>query len=430
MNLADLNAIVGEENVLSGAAAVEYSVAGVVPGAVVVPADRGEAARVIRLAAENGWALVPCGGGTAIDAGFPPTRLDLVLSTRRMNRVVDYQPDDMTVTVEPGVTLADLERTLAERGQILPLDPPNPERATVGGLVATAASGSWRAAFGTPRDWVIGCRVVGVDGQEVRGGGQVVKNVAGYDLPKLYTGSYGTLGLITEVTFKVMPYAGVYGYALVGVDTPAAAEELASSVRNSDLQPAIMDLITAEVAQAAGVSVPGGKAWALFLQFIHVPEAVRWQLDHLAQLSAAVGGTTLELAEELGDAVRSSLRAFPESAPLIARMVTTSGQAGALAGATAALLNGGGLASRVLAHAATGQVYAAVEVGADASLAEALRALVPAGGSCSFPRLPEELRASVDPWGHPGAAGALMRGIKETLDPQRVFSPGRFAGRI
>ena len=183
MDLEAVGRVVGIDHVRGGDSALGCSVNGVAPAAVAAPATPAEAACLVLLARERGWAIVPFGGGTWIQFGSAPTRFDLAISTRRLTRVVDYQPDDMTVTVEPGVTLSVLAQTLERRQQILPLDPPLPSRATAGGTVAAAASGPWRAGFGTPRDWLIGCRVVADDGQEVRGGGQVVKNVAGYDLP-------------------------------------------------------------------------------------------------------------------------------------------------------------------------------------------------------------------------------------------------------
>src|SRR5262249_8362846 len=168
--------------------------------------------------------------------GGPPSRLDAVVVTRRLNRILDYQPDDMTVTVEAGVTVAELQRTLAERSQFLPLDPPLAARATLGGTVAANVSGPWRAGYGTAPDWLIGLRIAAADGQVVKGGGRVVKNVAGYDLCKLYTGSLGTLGVLYELTFKVMPRPEASAVAAVPVRLDQV-EPLVAAIMDSDLAP-------------------------------------------------------------------------------------------------------------------------------------------------------------------------------------------------
>ena len=423
MDLAELQRIVGAENAVAGDATGEYAVNGVTPGAVVAPGSRDEAVEVIRLAAAQGWSLLPFGGGTQISLGARPERLDLVLSTRRMDRVLDYQPNDMTVTLEPGVTLSALQRVLAERGQFLPLNPWLPDRATVGGTVAAAAHGPWCAGYGTTRDWIIGCRAVGADTREVRAGGLVVKNVAGYDLPKLYTGSFGTLGFISEVTFKVMPIPGVSGYCTVPVENAPQAEALLAAIRNSDLQPVVLELVH---TGAEGE----GKLGALFIQFLQVPEAVEWQVQRLGELAAQQGLAVRRLGDGAGAGMLVAYRDEPASLPFVARIGTTSSRVAEVSAKAADLVRQRGQSPQIVAHAANGRVYVGADA-ADRTLAEALRALANSVGAvCVFPRLPAELVGTVDPWGAVGPEARLMRGIKSTLDPQGVFAPGRFVAGI
>lgn len=413
-DLERLRSIVGADGVVPDGEA-RYAVSGVAPGAVVAPQDREQAAAVVSLAREQGWALTPCGGGTHIDFGFPPSRLDLVLSTRRFNRVVDYQPDDMTVTVEPGVTLAELQALLATRGQFLPLNPPLPERTTAGGMVAAATSGPWRAQFGTPRDWVIGCRVVGTDGKEVRGGGLVVKNVAGYDLPKLYTGSFGTLGLLTEITFKVMPAPPALGVCRVSLNGPPALETFIAAVQGSDLQPASFEL---------------DRTWEAVLEFRHVPEAIEWQLQHTASLAERQGAEFRRVPDESAPQLLSQLVNRAAGSEFEAKLSGVSSEVASLVAAVVELCAQHQPQARVNASLATGQVYVGAPT-ATAGLAEGLRAAAAAkGAACVFPRLPAELTGRVDPWGKVGPELELMRGLKNTLDPQGVFSPGRFVGGL
>jgi len=414
--------IVGADHVLAGAEAGAAAVAGVAPTVVAVPGSVPEAVALIRAVAEAGGALVPRGGGTHIEAGRAPSRLDLLLDTRRLSRVVDYQPDDMTVTLEPGVTLAALAAVLAPRGQFLPLDPPRPAEATVGGTVAAAATGAWRAGYGAPRDWVIGCRVIGADGVEVRAGGQVVKNVAGYDLPKLYTGSFGTLGLITEVTFKVLPCPPARGACSIACPSPEAMGDVIRQVLDSDLQPTAVE----------AVLEPGtdSDTWLLTLEFRHVEEAVEWQCGQLRALAADAGLPCERLHDELADSRIRQAAELSLSEAFVARLGGSSARFANLAPAAADVCRAHGVAPRIAGHAATGQVYVAAAE-ATPALARDLREMVRRHQAlCVFPRLPAALHTEVDPWDEPGPELALMRAIKATLDPAGVFSPGRFVGGI
>jgi FAD/FMN-containing dehydrogenase len=171
--------------------------------AVAFPRNIDELSEVMRLASGEGWRVIPAGAGTWLEMGARPERFDLVVSTAKMNRTLEYEPADLTATVEAGVPLAAFNRRAAEDRQFIPLDPFGAERSTIGGVIATASSGPLRCAYGTPRDWLIGVAVVAADGRITRAGGKVVKNVAGYDLCKLYTGSFGTLAVIAETSFKL-----------------------------------------------------------------------------------------------------------------------------------------------------------------------------------------------------------------------------------
>ena len=177
------------------------------PQGVISPATVEQIATVLSLLEAEGAAIVPVGGGTQVHVGYPPAqdRPVFMVRTTRLNRVLDFQPDDMTVTVEPGITLEALQKTLATHNQTLPLDVPYAPRATMGGIVSANSSGFWRPAYGTPRDLLIGVKALMTESTEVKGGGKVVKNVAGYDVCKLFTGAWGTLGILTELTFRTRP---------------------------------------------------------------------------------------------------------------------------------------------------------------------------------------------------------------------------------
>jgi glycolate oxidase FAD binding subunit len=196
-------ALVGNEYVRAATAA--DAVARVQPKLVIEPGTESELAEVLRLANDAGLAVIPRGGGTKLGWGNPPTRADLILSTARLTEIIEHAWADLTVSVEAGCTIQRLQETLAQHGQRLALDPLWPERATIGGVLSTNDSGALRLRFGALRDLIIGATIALPDGTLASSGGKVVKNVAGYDLPKLVTGALGTLGVITRAVFRLHP---------------------------------------------------------------------------------------------------------------------------------------------------------------------------------------------------------------------------------
>ncbi|HEX7550763.1 MAG TPA: FAD-binding oxidoreductase, partial [Candidatus Methylomirabilis sp.] len=195
-----LEKIVGAEYVGAGpAATARFAVDGVIPGLTVRPGTQDEVAKAVSACAAAGATMIPWGGGTAMGLGNRPSRADAVVRLDRLDRIVEFDAANLCVTVEAGVRLELLQGTLAQKKEILPLDPPADVKVTIGGLVAANQSGPARLLYGTVRDWVLGMRVVLPDGQRIHCGGRVIKNVSGYDMNKLFIGSLGTLGILTEV---------------------------------------------------------------------------------------------------------------------------------------------------------------------------------------------------------------------------------------
>src|SRR5918995_3057509 len=205
VSLEDLQRIVGEEHARE--ATSEDAVDGVGPSFVAEPGSVEETSELLRFAAEEGLAVSPRGGGTKASLGNPPRELDLILSTVRMDEVIEHVPGDQVVRVQAGIRLRDLQERLAGSDQMLGIDPPE-EGATVGGAVAANSTGPRRYRYGTIRDLIIGITVILSDGTVAKAGGKVVKNVAGYDLSKLFTGSLGTLGVIANANFRLHPRPG------------------------------------------------------------------------------------------------------------------------------------------------------------------------------------------------------------------------------
>ena len=183
-------------------------------------------------------------------AGGIPQRYDVALDTTRLNRIVEHVAEDLTVVVQAGARLQDLQDHLARRGQYLPLDPPLPDRATIGGVLASNAGGPWRHAHGWPRDWLLGMKVALPDGSLVKSGGRVVKNVAGYDMSKLFVGSFGTLGVIVEAAFKVVPLPPARATAIAFFASPSTAVRAALALHARNLRVESLELLNTEAAKA------------------------------------------------------------------------------------------------------------------------------------------------------------------------------------
>lgn len=435
--LDSLLAAVGRENALREDEAAEFAVAGLAPRLALFPASLESLCEALAAAHAQELALAPYGGGTQLGIGAPPTRLDAVVVTQRLNRLIDYQPDDMTVTVEAGMTVAELQRVLGERGQFLPLDPPLPERATIGGTVAANASGPWRAGFGTARDWLIGVRVVAAGGQVIKGGGRVVKNVAGYDLCKLYTGSLGTLGVLYELTFKVMPRPEASAMAAVALSLEQV-EPLLAALMDSDLAPSSLELFT-----AAGdpVGAAAQREAVLMVRFDGPREAVEWQLGELETTAGRVSpgshrdhrsAAVPPLTTDHWTLVRNW-----SSGPWawLAAAGTISSEVVALVQAGERLAAAMGVPLEIGARAANGVVFfgarGPLSPGAALELTHGLRGEASSrGGSLVIHQAAPELRPGLDPWGPLGPELRLIQGIKSQLDPKAILNPGRFVGGL
>ena len=411
-----------------------YEVDGRRPAAVIQPADADGVAAVVGFAAARGLALTARGGGSMVDLGNAPSRLDLVLDMTRMDRILEHHPQDLTVTVETGITIGALQRALAEHGQTLGLDPPLAERATVGGVLAANAWGPRRQRYGTARDLLIGSRAVLADGTRIRAGGKVVKNVAGYDLNKLLIGSLGTLGVITEATFKVAPLPPGRGMIVAAFPTPEAAHAAAIEVNRGRILPMTLDLIGPPAARrlsADSQAEPADGAWLLAVELggttAGVERATR-DLVHAmtaagsSEVTALEGGQRERLLQRLRDYGRS-----PEGpADVILRVSVRPSE---VAMAVRALERAPRPPDAVIARAGSGTAYGYwEELGAAeaATMVETVRqTLASPAGAVVLEKAPPAVKAMVDVWGLAGPDVDLMRRIKASYDPAGVLSPGR-----
>lgn len=404
-------------------------VAGVKPRWVALPENVEEIAAVLRAATAHGLAVVPVGAGTKLHWGAPPERCDLLLDTCCLNQVLEHAAGDLVVRVQAGVTMGALAETLARGGQELAIDVPDPD-ATVGGTLAAAVAGPRRLRYGTARDLLIGATLVLADGTIAKSGGKVVKNVAGYDLGKLFTGSYGTLGVIAEATFRLHPlpadrrwvtaaypvagYTAEHGERRFVNDFPVDPARLVGAIATSAAEPSAIEIDWPEVLFGpftVAVLVEGAAAGPR-------AEAIR-------ELMSGYG------AEAAVDAAPPPWWGRPPGDEILLEVRVPPGEIGT---AMAEVSSAAPTDVRVRGSAASAVLQVALPGDADPGRAERFvvdvrDGVADAGGRVVVLAAPEEIARRVDRWGRIGALG-LMRRVKERFDPERVMAPGRFVGGI
>lgn len=423
--VSDLETLLGGEAVLPPDRCGDFTVDGLVPRAAVAPASVEQVAEVLRYAHRQGLALIPWGGGTMMRMGNVPRRYDIALSLSRLNRVLEHEPADLTLTCQAGVTLAEVQRHLAPAGQLLPLDPPQRERATIGGTLAASASGPSRHAYGTARDFTIGLRAVTAHGRIIKAGGRVVKNVAGYDLCKLYIGSLGSLGVIVEATFKLFPLPRAERAFLLALDSASAACALARELHRRGLSLRSLQLLNRWAAAQVGLAQPG--PYLLLLHIAGSPPAVeRTRREALAAASPAAQSIDADLDIAICEAAAGL--ASPSHHSLLGKLALLPTEVPKAVEACHSWEH----PASVLAWPTVGIVYMGWATGGDTwDLLPRLRRLAAQlGGNLTILACPEEAKEHIDVFGELPSPFPLMRRLKEQWDPQGVLSPGRFLGRL
>jgi len=414
-----------------GDATWRYAAAGVVPRTVVRPRSPAELVEVVRGARDRGEAIIPVGRGARLGIGNPPRRYDVAVSTEQMAAVESHVVEDMTITVEAGMTLRRLDEVLAAGGQWLPLDPAVADETTVGGVIAADANGPLRHAYGKVRDYLLGVEMVTGAGEIVVVGGRVVKNVAGYDVAKVLCGSFGTLGIITAATFKTRPRPRTRRLYAWRCPDLAEAVRRAGAVDRVDLRPCVVEALNDRACESIGLEC----AAALVLELTGSQTEVDEQDRVLAEVSAgAATAWPVDKASGVAQAIRNFALPVNEEA-LVARVATRPADLAELLGRVEREALRRGAAVEIAAHAGVGvarcQLFGGGDVPRLALLAEWLRlAFVERGGWVVFEAMPAELRGKLDTWGFNQPTVSLMRGVKRVFDPQGVLSPGRFVGGI
>ena len=425
--------IAGRARVRDDTGSLEAAIVdGLRPRWVVGPASIDELSRVIALAQDAGLAVVPRGTGSSLELGHPPSRVDVVLELAGLDRLIEYNPDDLTITVQAGMAAGTLAALLAPHRQWLPIDPPGIAARTLGGVTATNASGPLRARFGGLRDLLLGVRLVQPDGVVTWGGSKVVKSVSGYDVPKLMVGALGTLGVLAELTLRLHPLPDSERSWLVPLDRPQAAQDFVGRLIDSPLQPSRVELFNDNAARLllaesgrAGVAVSIGS----------VADAVRDQGERLGAMAKAVDAGVVPLPEGFWSRVSSAMEPPPgwtalHVTSLAGHLADTVDAIGDIVGTAAS--NADVRLSGCASFGTLRLLMGGASVAEMAAVTTRVRAWVgDIGGSAVIARGPVELRRTVDPWGpvEPGALG-LMRALRNEFDPKRVLNPGRYVGGL
>ena len=444
-----LKEIVGEAHVIQDPDKLKtYAIDGKKPKAVVTPGTIDEVSKVVAHANQQHLAIIPKGNGTKMEMGGIPKKMDIILSTSRLNRMTDRDCENLTLSAESGITLSEVQNSLGKvgKGYFLPLDPPFTDKATLGGIVATNSSGPKRLIYGTARDLIIGMKTVFPNGDVVISGGKTVKNVSGYDMCKLLIGSYGTLGILCEMTFKLLPLPEKE--ATLGLSFAALkdADGFVRELRGSQLIPSSIEILNGLAAQKMRYSVPPNGNYLVAIGLDGVAESIDRQVSEMSEIGKKHG--TLEavtLDSEKHQVFWVALRDFcarltDEYSNVISMKSNfLISKCGEILGSYEKIAQGLGIDCAFISHAGNGILYSHVlpgksfrsKVESFVELIEKLTAeAVKNGGGLVVESSPPSIKRKVDVWGQSRSDYLVARRLKEQIDPAGILNIGRFVGGI
>ena len=387
---------------------------------LVFPQTIDALAKIVKQASRQQWRILICGNGSKLTWGGLSRDIDLVISTQKCDRLIEYAVGDLTVTTEAGMKLDDLQARLRAHGQFLPIDP-NQGDATLGGIVATGDTGSWRQRYGGVRDLLLGLSFVRADGEIAKAGGRVVKNVAGYDLMKLFTGAYGTLGVITQLTFRTYPLIAT-SQTLVLTGEADSIAQATQSIRNSSLTPVAMDLLSAVVLERLDLGVETG----LIIRWQTIPESIEQQLETVKAIARKLNLSTSDYREE------TEIDLWQKCATITNIPTSDTSVTCKIGIAPNAAVNFLQLKQVIDRHVAV-RVHASSGIGqlqldgADEQIITTMRSYCQQNhGFLTILDAPKVFKQQIDIWGYSGNALKTMQAIKDCFDPQDILNPGRF----
>ena len=427
---------------LTGSVTSEYAVDGKAPGVVARPTSPQGISESMSVASEHGLSVSPLGGRTRTGLGNAPESLDLAIDMTGVDQVLAHNAADLTATVEAGIRVSRLQEVLAEHGQFLAIDPPLPDRATIGGTLAVGWSGSATWQNWSPRDIVIGMRTVQADGTITKTGGQVVKNVSGYDMARMHIGALGTLGIIAEVSFKLTPLPARQETVLGMFESPRSCLDAALAVFGSSLVPLAISTLHGQERKARGTGRGEGRP-SLMVRVGGRARSVQRQTDDVASIYRRSGANHIAVID-VDDAAMMWRRMgdfgwADETTPVAG--VRASVLPGDIPGALASLPDMED-SSRLRWRATTQTAQGAIDIhwlGAEdesssenvrAAISKTVKAVQRVGGTAVVTHAPTHVKESLDVWGEPTSAMDTMRNLKRQYDPDRLLNPGRFMGGI
>jgi glycolate oxidase FAD binding subunit len=396
-----------------------------IPLPIGLPTSTAELAELIAIANRSQSPLIVAGNRSKLDWGGIVQGAQSLVSTQKLDRLIAHAVGDLTITVEAGMKFATLQEILATAGQFLPLDPAYPNTSTIGGIIATAATGSLRHRYGGVRDLLLGISFVRADGKIAKAGGRVVKNVAGYDMMKLFTGSYGTLGILTEVTLRVYPLPANSGTVIL-TGAVAGLRNAAKILLASTLTPIAVDVLSTAFSQHLELS----NTPSLVVKFATIPASITEQSEQLLAIGKELGlkgGTWQgEQEQQLWHGIQTGIWGdTPIGCKLGVRSTAAVDTIELLERASAPPKGG-----RSTANTAKGVIHLSSGIGAfalsDANQIQPLRThCEAAGGFLSVLQAPVDVKQEIDVWGYRGNAVPLMREIKQQFDPTGILNPGK-----
>lgn len=391
------------------------------PSCIVYPETQNQLANIMQIAKQHQWRVLPCGSGSKINWGGLTTDVDIVVSTERINQLIEHAVGDLTITVEAGIKFSEIQEILAKHQQTLALDPTFPDHATIGGIVATADTGSLRQRYGSVRDQLLGITFIRADGEIAKAGGRVVKNVAGYDLMKLFTGSYGTLGIISQVTFRVYPLPETSSTIILTGNKSNIAQAI-KTLQASELTPTKADLLSHQIVANLGLGNISEDKLGLICQFASIHESVQEQIKRLSLI-----GEKLELNRELysNHEEINLWKQLSESIYQPQQNSVITCKIGVLSTAAIDVMNN---IEFGLIHLSSG--LGVVRLENETQIVKLRKICQENYGFLTILSAPVELKTKVDIWGYNGNALAVMQRIKNQFDSDHILSHGRFLGEI
>ena len=444
-----LKEIVGEANLIQDPDKLKAcAVDGKRPKAILSPGTINEVSKVVAYANEQSLTILPMGNGTKMGMGGIPRKMDIFLSTLRLNRIIDCDCDNLTLSAECGITLGEVQKRLSQegRGYFLPLDPSFTKKATLGGIVATNSSGPGRLLYGTARDLIIGTKAVFPNGDVVASGGKTVKNVSGYDMCKLLIGSYGTLGILCEITFKLLPLPERVATLLLPFVRLEEAVQFGREILQSQYLPSSIEILNEMAVKKIKPPVAQQGNYLVAIGLEGVAESIERQVSEIGERAKKSSALEIAvLASETHPSFWKAIRDFSEglveegSNFISFKSNFLISRCGEVMGSYEKIAKESGVDCGLICHSGNGVLYSYVFAGKGVrSKKESLLNLIREFSSVAVKNeghlivesCPPDIKKRIDVWGEPRGEYEIMRRLKKEIDPKGILNPGRFVGGI